>query len=134
MYFDDSTKKYILLDIEGNSAQKENERKINSINGQLKKIEWGSQIRSYVFCPYTLVKDHRTGFEDGRVDSFIGICNNKNSIEQISDFNGDGIDDIRIRTAKGDIGVLYVNGADDTEWQYLQSVGKEWDTSFALLS
>ncbi|MBE6378160.1 MAG: hypothetical protein E7051_05000 [Lentisphaerae bacterium] len=72
--------------------------------------------------------------EDGRVDSFIGICNNKNSIEQISDFNGDGIDDIRIRTAKGDIGVLYVNGADDTEWQYLQSVGKEWDTSFALLS
>ena len=72
--------------------------------------------------------------EDGRVDSFIGICNNKNSIEQIADFNGDGIDDIRIRTEKGDIGVLYVKGADTTEWKYFQSVGKEWDTSFALLS
>jgi peptide chain release factor 2 len=40
-----------------------------SIKGEIKKIEWGSQIRSYVFCPYTLVKDHRTGFEDTNVDS-----------------------------------------------------------------
>ena len=72
--------------------------------------------------------------EDGRVDSFIGLCNNKNTIEQIADFNGDGIDDLRIRTDKGDIGVLYVKGADTTEWKYFQSVGKEWDTSFALIS
>ncbi|MCH5151655.1 MAG: peptide chain release factor 2 [Clostridiales bacterium] len=50
-----------------------------SIKGEIKKIEWGSQIRSYVFCPYTLVKDHRTGFEnpnvedvmDGNVQPFI---------------------------------------------------------------
>ncbi|MEG2453732.1 MAG: peptide chain release factor 2 [Clostridia bacterium] len=41
----------------------------NSIKGDLKKIEWGSQIRSYVFCPYTLVKDHRTGFETGNVQA-----------------------------------------------------------------
>ena len=39
-----------------------------SLKGQIKKIEWGSQIRSYVFCPYTMVKDHRTGYETGNVD------------------------------------------------------------------
>lgn len=39
------------------------------IKGEIKKIEWGSQIRSYVFCPYTLVKDHRTGFEMTDVDA-----------------------------------------------------------------
>ena len=39
-----------------------------SIKGEIKKIEWGSQIRSYVFCPYTLVKDHRTGFENPNVE------------------------------------------------------------------
>jgi hypothetical protein len=33
------------------------------------KIEWGSQIRSYVFMPYTLVKDHRTGFENGNINA-----------------------------------------------------------------
>ena len=49
------------------------------IKGEIKKIEWGSQIRSYVFCPYTLVKDHRTGYEnsdvqgvmDGDIQGFI---------------------------------------------------------------
>ncbi|MBQ7348647.1 MAG: peptide chain release factor 2 [Clostridia bacterium] len=39
------------------------------IKGEIKKIEWGSQIRSYVFCPYTLVKDHRTGMEISDVQS-----------------------------------------------------------------
>ncbi len=34
----------------------------------LGEITWGSQIRSYVFCPYTLVKDHRTNHEEGSVD------------------------------------------------------------------
>ncbi|MBQ1271408.1 MAG: peptide chain release factor 2 [Clostridia bacterium] len=53
--------------------------KIEDIKGVQMKIEWGSQIRSYVFMPYTLVKDHRTGCEngniqavmDGEIDSFI---------------------------------------------------------------
>ncbi len=39
------------------------------IKGEIKKIEWGSQIRSYVFCPYTLVKDHRTGYEETNVQA-----------------------------------------------------------------
>ncbi len=43
--------------------------KAQDIKGELKKIEWGSQIRSYVFCPYTLVKDHRTGFESSNVSA-----------------------------------------------------------------
>lgn len=40
-----------------------------AMKGEIKKIEWGSQIRSYVFCPYTMVKDHRTGYEKGDVDA-----------------------------------------------------------------
>ena len=47
-------------------------QKINDIKGEIKKIEWGSQIRSYVFCPYTMVKDHRTGFETSDID---GVMN-----------------------------------------------------------
>ena len=46
----------------------EQESKLAAIKGEQKAIEWGSQIRSYVFCPYTLVKDHRTDYEEGNVD------------------------------------------------------------------
>ena len=46
--------------------EREHLDKIEDIKGEQKKIEWGSQIRSYVFMPYTLVKDHRTGYEDGQ--------------------------------------------------------------------
>lgn len=45
----------------------EQEAKLASIKGEVKSIEWGSQIRSYVFCPYTMVKDHRTNYEEGNV-------------------------------------------------------------------
>ena len=49
--------------------EEEEEAKLNQIKGSLKKIEWGSQIRSYVFCPYTLVKDHRTNYEKTDIQS-----------------------------------------------------------------
>ena len=49
--------------------EREHLDKIDDIKGEQKAIEWGSQIRSYVFQPYTMVKDHRTGYEVGAVDS-----------------------------------------------------------------
>ena len=49
--------------------EREHLEKIEDIKGVQKEIAWGSQIRSYVFMPYTLVKDHRTGAEIGNVES-----------------------------------------------------------------
>ena len=49
--------------------EREREEKMADIKGEMKKIEWGSQIRSYVFHPYSLVKDHRTGYETSNVDA-----------------------------------------------------------------
>jgi peptide chain release factor 2 len=69
--------------------RQENVEKISDIKGVQKEIAWGSQIRSYVFCPYTLVKDHRTSYEetvvqkvmDGGLDGFINayLANEFNS-------------------------------------------------------
>lgn len=64
-----------LLDLK----EREHKEKIEDLKGIQRDIAWGSQIRSYVFCPYTLVKDHRTNFEvgnvqgvmDGDLDGFI---------------------------------------------------------------
>ena len=49
--------------------EREHLEKIEDIKGEQMKIEWGSQIRSYVFMPYTLVKDHRTGYENGNINA-----------------------------------------------------------------
>lgn len=49
--------------------EKEKKDKIDDLKGNQMDIAWGSQIRSYVFCPYTLVKDHRTGYEVGNVQA-----------------------------------------------------------------
>ncbi|MGI5877535.1 MAG: peptide chain release factor 2 [Christensenellales bacterium] len=49
--------------------EEERMARLADIKGEIKKIEWGSQIRSYVFQPYTMVKDHRTGAETGNVDA-----------------------------------------------------------------
>lgn len=54
-----------LLDLK----EKEHKDKIEDLKGVQREIAWGSQIRSYVFCPYTLVKDHRTNFEVGNVEA-----------------------------------------------------------------
>ncbi|GGJ13737.1 peptide chain release factor 2 [Alicyclobacillus cellulosilyticus] len=59
--------------------RQEQERQLAEMRGELKEIAWGNQIRSYVFHPYSLVKDHRTGYEtsnvqaviDGAIDPFI---------------------------------------------------------------
>ena len=61
------------------NKEEENREKIEDIQGKYNKIAWGSQIRSYVFNPYCLVKDHRTNYEtgniqavmDGELDDFI---------------------------------------------------------------
>jgi len=49
--------------------EKEQKDKIEDLKGVQRDIAWGSQIRSYVFCPYTLVKDHRTNYEIGNVEA-----------------------------------------------------------------
>jgi peptide chain release factor 2 len=51
--------------------EREQAEKRNQIQGEQKEIAWGNQIRSYVFCPYTMVKDHRTGYEDGNVQKIM---------------------------------------------------------------
>ncbi len=61
------------------SKSASNYDRIEDIKGNQKEIAWGSQIRSYVFMPYTMAKDHRTGYEvgnvnavmDGEIDGFI---------------------------------------------------------------
>ena len=52
-----------------NLKEKENKEKIEDLKGVQMDIAWGSQIRSYVFCPYTMVKDHRTNYEVGNVQA-----------------------------------------------------------------
>ena len=52
-----------------NLKEQEQKDTIDELKGEQKDIAWGNQIRSYVFCPYTLVKDHRTNYEVGNVES-----------------------------------------------------------------
>ena len=70
--------------------QQENAEKVSDIRGEIKEIGWGSQIRSYVMQPYTMVKDHRTNEEignassvlDGNLDPFISAFLRMNSIKR----------------------------------------------------
>jgi len=69
--------------------EEEHKEKIEDIQGKYSQISWGSQIRSYVFQPYTMVKDHRTNFEvgniekvmDGDLDDFINAYLNMKEVE-----------------------------------------------------
>ncbi len=71
--------------------EREHLDKIEDIKGVQKEIGWGSQIRSYVFMPYTLAKDHRTGYEmgninsvmDGDIDGFINAYLKMESLNNI---------------------------------------------------
>lgn len=73
--------------------EREHLDKIEDIKGEQKDIGWGSQIRSYVFMPYTMAKDHRTGYEmgnitavmDGDIDGFINAYLKAQSLGQLSD-------------------------------------------------
>ena len=73
--------------------EREHLEKIEDIKGVQKEIAWGAQIRSYVFMPYTMVKDHRTKFEtgnvnavmDGDLDGFINAYLKAASLDQLSD-------------------------------------------------
>ena len=49
--------------------REQQEAKMQEIKGEYSEIAWGNQIRSYVFCPYTMVKDHRTEAESGNVQA-----------------------------------------------------------------
>lgn len=70
--------------------ERENLERIEDIKGDQKEIAWGSQIRSYVFMPYTMAKDHRTGYEmgnitavmDGDIDGFINAYLKQKSAEE----------------------------------------------------
>ncbi len=73
--------------------EREHLDKIEDIKGVQKEIAWGAQIRSYVFMPYTMVKDHRTGFEtgnvnavmDGSLDGFINAYLKAASLDQLNE-------------------------------------------------
>ena len=79
--------------------EREHLERIEDIKGVQKEIAWGSQIRSYVFMPYTLVKDHRTGFEsgnvgavmDGDLDGFINAYLKAASKGELSNDKGEEI-------------------------------------------
>ncbi len=79
--------------------EREHLEKIEDIKGVQKDIAWGSQIRSYVFMPYTLAKDHRTGFEsgninavmDGDLDGFINAYLKASSKGELGNIEGEEI-------------------------------------------
>ena len=72
--------------------------------------------------------------QNGNAKSWMGLGDlGSVTVEQIADFDADGKDDLRIRTAGGDLGAQLVKGADTLTWKYYGSVGSEWSTSLAAI-
>ncbi len=69
-----------LLDLK----EKEQKEQIEDLKGTQKDIAWGNQIRSYIFCPYTMVKDHRTNYETGNVQAIMDGRIYKKLLENIN--------------------------------------------------
>ncbi len=67
--------------------EEQNKETINDLKGDQMQIAWGSQIRSYVFCPYTMVKDHRTNYEVGNVQGVMDGDLNQFMIEYLKYIN-----------------------------------------------
>ena len=84
-----------------------------------------------------LKKDNYYGawiVQNGNAKSWMGLGDlGTATVEQIADFDADGIDDLRIRTATGDLGAQLVKGADALTWKYYGSVGNEWSTALAAI-
>ena len=81
--------------------EREHLDKIEDIKGDQKEIGWGSQIRSYVFMPYTLAKDHRTGFENGNINVLsmlvaTGLCPSRGEARRLVQQGGVLIDEEKI--------------------------------------
>mgnify|MGYP000559342623 FL=1 len=81
--------------------EREHLDKIEDIKGDQKEIGWGSQIRSYVFMPYTLAKDHRTGFENGNINVLsmlvaTGLCPSRGEARRLVQQGGVTIDDVKV--------------------------------------
>ena len=81
--------------------EREHLDKIEDIKGDQKEIGWGSQIRSYVFMPYTLAKDHRTGFENGNINVLsmlvaTGLCPSRGEARRLGQQGGVTIDDVKV--------------------------------------
>ena len=72
--------------------------------------------------------------QDGNAKAWMGLGGlGSVAVEQISDFDADGIDDLRVRTTAGDLGAQLVKGEDTLVWKYYGSVGPEWSTSLAAI-
>ena len=81
--------------------EREHLDKIEDIKGDQKEIGWGSQIRSYVFMPYTLAKDHHTGFENGNINVLsmlvaTGLCPSRGEARRLVQQGGVTIDDVKV--------------------------------------